>query len=138
MSTCAICQDEVKMQTGMTTLACSHSYHLRCLVMWISKHTTCPCCRAELTNNEKIDDLYPKNTIPQEELDLADYIGQLGSIEIYGEDTNEFGNTVPTLRLPPPIERTPVSMYPTYQMIADLISENINIPVNTSASEISH
>ena len=52
---CPICYcDIVSKTTGVTTLSCSHSFHLGCIVPWILKSETCPCCRSEVTEFEKI------------------------------------------------------------------------------------
>ena len=52
---CAICYcDIVTKTTGVTTLSCSHSFHLGCIAPWITKSETCPCCRSEVTEFEKI------------------------------------------------------------------------------------
>jgi hypothetical protein len=51
---CPICHDAINADSGITTLACSHSYHLKCITRWISEHETCPCCRKEVGDYEKI------------------------------------------------------------------------------------
>lgn len=48
MCDCAICHDEITTMTGSTTLGCSHSFHLSCIVAWFVKQpgqSTCPYCR---------------------------------------------------------------------------------------------
>ena len=52
---CAICYcDIIAETTGITTLSCSHSFHLGCIAPWITKSETCPCCRSQVTEFEKI------------------------------------------------------------------------------------
>jgi len=51
---CPICHDAINADSGITTLACSHSYHLKCITRWISENETCPCCRKEVGDYEKI------------------------------------------------------------------------------------
>ena len=56
-SECPICYEEITKGSGVTTLSCSHSYHLKCIAVWILKSETCPCCRKEVSEHEKIADL---------------------------------------------------------------------------------
>ena len=103
---CPICHDDMNDKTGMATLGCSHSYHLRCLVMWILTNDTCPCCRTELNENEKISDI--QHT--EDEVAVAEFLGQLAEIEIIGNDEYEHfpvSSEVPILQSPPRIIRTP-------------------------------
>jgi len=109
-SECPICQDEINETTGSTRLACSHSYHLNCIVKWISKVNTCPCCRKTLGEYETIQEC-------QSNL----YIGYTNEVydipDIYGEDSTENDNTsspierlqwftgIPDILLPPQIIR---------------------------------
>lgn len=43
---CAICLEKCFVQR-MTT-ACRHTFHPECLMTWLQKQDTCPCCRAEV------------------------------------------------------------------------------------------
>jgi hypothetical protein len=65
MDECAICFDEVNEATGFTRLACSHSYHLGCIVKWLSKCANCPVCRRQTSTYESV----PRNELVQEDLD---------------------------------------------------------------------
>ncbi|XP_021711071.1 E3 ubiquitin-protein ligase RNF181-like [Aedes aegypti] len=40
---CAICLEE--LDSNVKALECSHSYHERCIDMWLEKKRTCPTCR---------------------------------------------------------------------------------------------
>ncbi|XP_029727999.1 uncharacterized protein LOC115266171 [Aedes albopictus] len=40
---CAICLEE--LDSNVKALECSHSYHERCIDMWLEKKGTCPTCR---------------------------------------------------------------------------------------------
>jgi len=51
---CPICYDAINTASGITTLACSHSYHLKCITQWFHQHETCPCCRKEAGEYEKL------------------------------------------------------------------------------------
>lgn len=56
-SECPICYEAITKESGVTTLSCSHSYHLKCIAVWILKSETCPCCRKAVSEHEKITDL---------------------------------------------------------------------------------
>ncbi|MCD7460249.1 hypothetical protein HAX54_043149 [Datura stramonium] len=44
--TCPVCQEELKDENEVITTYCSHVFHTRCLLPWLSKKNTCPTCRA--------------------------------------------------------------------------------------------
>ncbi len=55
---CPICFDSIEVATtGITTMACSHSFHFHCLAKWFIMQTeeqqSCPCCRREATLLER-------------------------------------------------------------------------------------
>jgi hypothetical protein len=94
---CPICYDAITSDTGSTRLSCSHSFHLKCIANWIIKSETCPCCRKEVSDHEKLSDInlhrpralsYEGNTTT-----WADWI-----------------HTVPILQLPPRIQRQPYAI----------------------------
>jgi hypothetical protein len=54
---CPICMDAIVARvTGETRTSCGHSFHFQCLVAWMSVGTrkTCPVCRAEPSEKERI------------------------------------------------------------------------------------
>ena len=54
---CPICMDAILARvTGVTQTSCGHSFHFQCLVAWMSAGTrkTCPVCRAEPSEKERI------------------------------------------------------------------------------------
>jgi len=51
---CSICQDAIDASGGRVTLACQHHYHLGCIGRWLLKSETCPMCRQETSDKEKI------------------------------------------------------------------------------------
>ena len=55
--TCPICMDAIVSNvTGETRTSCGHSFHFQCLFSWMSAGTrkTCPVCRAEPSEKERI------------------------------------------------------------------------------------
>lgn len=57
MSECPICYEAINKNTGVSTLACSHSYHLKCIATWLTNNDSCPCCRREVNEHEKLSAL---------------------------------------------------------------------------------
>ena len=116
LTLCSICHDEINEKTGSTRLSCSHEYHLGCIVSWLSKKDTCPCCRNEVSEYEKVK----KDPL----LDLNYFNNLIEAIEIHGFDTNEetnqlseyemfhFNSPEVELRLPPQIARMPIQLDP--------------------------
>ncbi len=57
MMTCPICMDAILARvTGVTQTSCGHSFHFQCLFSWMSvgSSKTCPVCRAEPSEKERI------------------------------------------------------------------------------------
>ena len=53
-SSCSICLNDITRETGVATLACSHSFHISCIAKWSStpETSTCPMCRNRLGQME--------------------------------------------------------------------------------------
>jgi len=49
---CAVCFGEIKVGERIIVLNCSdtamHTYHERCIAMWLKDNETCPVCRANV------------------------------------------------------------------------------------------
>jgi len=45
MTECSICFADITEVTGRTVLGCKHEFHLKCVVTWLQKGGSCPCCR---------------------------------------------------------------------------------------------
>lgn len=45
MTECSICFADITQETGRTVLGCKHEFHLKCVVTWLQKGGSCPCCR---------------------------------------------------------------------------------------------
>ena len=45
---CAVCCDDFKDASAgeRVHLECNHAFHTECIGKWLTKHDTCPCCRA--------------------------------------------------------------------------------------------
>lgn len=62
---CSICLESA---TSFTQLSCGHKFHLKCIVGWLSKKQTCPCCRKATNDTESVVD----ETIDREVRQLVD------------------------------------------------------------------
>lgn len=49
---CSICFAAI--EKSVTTLSCGHHFHLGCIGRWILKNESCPLCRHEMEEHEKI------------------------------------------------------------------------------------
>ena len=54
MSDCPICFEDITSKTGHATLACGHTYHLRCISHWFQTSTdpACAYCRKAATPSD--------------------------------------------------------------------------------------
>ena len=55
---CAICMDSLATGGPASEIPCGHKFHIACLETWASEHTSCPCCRAEVTEKACEEKLY--------------------------------------------------------------------------------
>ena len=46
---CCFCISDAVRRESWIEVICSHRFHAYCFYAWISKNTTCPLCRADLT-----------------------------------------------------------------------------------------
>jgi len=52
---CAICLDDCHgAQLVVSTDRCPHIFHRDCILEWLEKHETCPCCRVPMVTKEEI------------------------------------------------------------------------------------
>uniref|UniRef100_A0A7N0UZB4 RING-type E3 ubiquitin transferase n=1 Tax=Kalanchoe fedtschenkoi TaxID=63787 RepID=A0A7N0UZB4_KALFE len=57
---CAICLSEMEDEDMLRLLTvCCHVFHQGCIDKWLGTHTTCPICRASLSNPEKRHNMCP-------------------------------------------------------------------------------
>jgi hypothetical protein len=59
---CSICFSDISKETGLATLSCAHTFHLGCIGRWILKNESCPLCRHDLVDHEKIAEDDPEAT----------------------------------------------------------------------------
>lgn len=69
---CSICFDEITSSSGQVVLGCSHTYHLGCVSRWFLKETTCPLCRQETGEKEKILDVISESEEEDEEEEIEE------------------------------------------------------------------
>ncbi|PON72794.1 43kDa postsynaptic protein [Parasponia andersonii] len=49
---CAICREEMRGGREVCELPCRHLFHWRCVLPWLKKRNTCPCCRFQLPTDD--------------------------------------------------------------------------------------
>jgi hypothetical protein len=117
---CPICYDAITKGSGITTLSCEHSFHLKCIATWIIKCETCPCCRKEVGEYENIQHLdESKSVIYDDDTDTIDLDSMMNNMIQSAVELEMpvsrwirmtsgswvLDNPVPLLQLPPQIER---------------------------------
>ncbi|XVE96782.1 hypothetical protein REPUB_Repub02eG0252600 [Reevesia pubescens] len=45
---CVICKEEMRKGRDVCKLPCQHLFHRMCILPWLKKRNTCPCCRFQL------------------------------------------------------------------------------------------
>lgn len=123
MSDCPICYEQITMESGVTTLGCSHSYHIKCYAKWGLENNSCPCCRRQGGTDENLTDLISEDEnqtmvyddgISDIDDTIEEAIQQL-RLEAVNMAINQWirttsgrwvvDNPIPDLQLPPHIER---------------------------------
>ncbi|XP_057801393.1 E3 ubiquitin-protein ligase SGR9, amyloplastic [Salvia miltiorrhiza] len=49
---CVICKEEMKEGRDVCELPCTHLFHWICILRWLKKRNTCPCCRHRLPTDD--------------------------------------------------------------------------------------
>lgn len=49
---CVICKEEMEENRDVCELPCRHLFHWVCILRWLSKRNTCPCCRFGLPTDD--------------------------------------------------------------------------------------
>jgi hypothetical protein len=49
---CVICKEEMREGRDVCELPCEHSFHWMCILPWLRKRNTCPCCRFTLPTDD--------------------------------------------------------------------------------------
>ncbi|KAK9292330.1 hypothetical protein L1049_020296 [Liquidambar formosana] len=85
---CAVCLNEFEDDETLRLLPkCDHVFHPDCIDAWLTSHTTCPVCRANLAvpaDGAAADDVHT--------IDIHDSDGELGE-STHGQETNELQNS---------------------------------------------
>jgi len=81
---CSICYEAITTATGKVELSCSHTFHFKCLASWFMKKETCPYCRHEAVDEEKM----PSND--DESYQYAAHVSDLELQSPYGAYISEF------------------------------------------------
>lgn len=49
---CVICREEMRHGREVCELPCGHLFHWICILPWLTKRSTCPCCRFQLPTDD--------------------------------------------------------------------------------------
>ncbi|KAM7526267.1 hypothetical protein LguiA_016169 [Lonicera macranthoides] len=49
---CVICKEEMKEGRDVCEMPCHHLFHWMCILPWLRKRNTCPCCRYQLPTDD--------------------------------------------------------------------------------------
>lgn len=49
---CVICKEEMNKGREVCELPCGHLFHWICILRWLKKRNTCPCCRRRLPTDD--------------------------------------------------------------------------------------
>ncbi|KAK7279408.1 hypothetical protein RJT34_24460 [Clitoria ternatea] len=49
---CVICKEEMRKGRDVCELPCQHLFHWMCILPWLGKRNTCPCCRFRLPSDD--------------------------------------------------------------------------------------
>ncbi|KAL5546257.1 hypothetical protein UlMin_005944 [Ulmus minor] len=49
---CVICREEMEEGRDVCGLPCQHLFHWKCVLPWLKKRNTCPCCRFQLPTDD--------------------------------------------------------------------------------------
>jgi hypothetical protein len=51
---CAICIENIKLNSDVRIMNCNHIFHTDCLDKWLIKNKTCPICRYHFANKQNL------------------------------------------------------------------------------------
>ncbi|WCJ34609.1 RING/U-box superfamily protein [Euphorbia peplus] len=54
---CVICREEMEEGRDVCELPCQHVFHWMCILPWLKKRNTCPCCRFQLPTEDVIGEI---------------------------------------------------------------------------------
>lgn len=49
---CVICKEEMREGRDVCKFPCQHLFHWMCILPWVKKRNTCPCCRFQLPSDD--------------------------------------------------------------------------------------
>ncbi|XP_016508287.1 E3 ubiquitin-protein ligase SGR9, amyloplastic isoform X1 [Nicotiana tabacum] len=54
---CVICKEEMREGKDVCKLPCDHIFHWKCILPWLKKMNTCPCCRFQLPSDDVLAEI---------------------------------------------------------------------------------
>jgi hypothetical protein len=110
---CSVCYEGITASTGQATLSCTHSFHIRCLVKWFDSQIekelkeTCPCCRHEATQHEKLPEYEAPGVEEDYESDTEEESDDISNLVITWHVTGDTWTRTVTTETPEWVEGSP-------------------------------
>ncbi|KAK4349057.1 hypothetical protein RND71_031812 [Anisodus tanguticus] len=72
---CVICKEEMKEGRDVCNLPCHHMFHWICILPWLKKRNTCPCCRFQLPSDDIFAEIRRLWEVVAKMSDSAKFVG---------------------------------------------------------------
>ncbi|KAL3358473.1 hypothetical protein AABB24_015545 [Solanum stoloniferum] len=72
---CVICKEEMKEGRDVCKLPCHHTFHWICILPWLKKRNTCPCCRFQLPSDDVFAEIQRLWEVVAKMSDSAKFLG---------------------------------------------------------------
>ncbi|KAK4731045.1 hypothetical protein R3W88_024033 [Solanum pinnatisectum] len=72
---CVICKEEMKEGRDVCKLPCHHTFHWICILPWLKKRNTCPCCRFQLPSDDLFAEIQRLWEVVAKMSDSAKFLG---------------------------------------------------------------
>ncbi|CAN4116977.1 unnamed protein product [Withania somnifera] len=72
---CVICKEEMIKGRDACKLPCHHTFHWICILPWLKKRNTCPCCRFQLPSDDVFAEIQRLWEVVSKMSDSAKFVG---------------------------------------------------------------
>ncbi|CAN4121635.1 unnamed protein product [Withania somnifera] len=74
---CVICKEEMLKGRDVCKLPCHHTFHWICILPWLKKRNTCPCCRFQLPSDDVFAEIRRLWEVVAKMSDSAKFVGNV-------------------------------------------------------------